>query len=76
MKGRNYTNFKSNLTMMVIYLPLSLSSLNSIGQSVFDLESRNGNVDRQTNGQMTGRNYTNFERNLAINDGDLSPCQV
>ena len=39
-----------------------MSSLNSIGQSVFELESRNGNGDEQTNGQ----NYTNFERNLAM----------
>ena len=34
--------------MMVIYVP---SSLNSIGQTVFKLESGNENVDRQTNGQ-------------------------
>ena len=60
MKQRNYTNFKSNLAMMVIY---PLSSLNLIGQNVFELESGNGNVD----GQKTNRrNYTNFERNLAM----------
>ena len=41
---------------------LSPSSLNSFGQSVFELESGNGNVDGQTNGQ----NYTNFERNLVM----------
>ena len=52
MKGQNYTNFESNLAMMVMYL---LSSLNSIGQSVFELESGNGNVDGQTN----ERNYAN-----------------
>ena len=40
---------------------MSLSSLNSIGQSVFELESGNGNVDGQTNRQI----YTNFESNLA-----------
>ena len=45
--------------MMVM---ISLSSLNSIGQSIFELESGNGNVDGQTN----KRNYTNFERNLAM----------
>ena len=39
-----------------------ISSLNSIGQSIFELESGNGNVDEQTN----GRNCTNFERNLAM----------
>ena len=45
--------------MMVMYLP---SSLNSIGQSVFELESGNRNVDGQTN----RRNYTDLERNLAM----------
>ena len=49
---------------------MSLSSLNSIGQSVFELESGNGIVDGPTNGQKNRKtkrqNYTNFERNLAI----------
>ena len=45
---------------------MSLSSLNSIEHSIFELESENGNVDGQTNGQMNGRNNTNFERNLAM----------
>ena len=52
---------------------MSLSSLNSIGQTVFELESGNENVDgqmdRQTNGQKMDKqtqNYTNFERNLAM----------
>ena len=54
--------------------------LNLIGQTVFELESGNKNVDGQmdeqkngqkwTNGQKNGqtnrRNYTNFERNLAM----------
>ena len=31
---------------------MSLSSLNSIGQSVFELESGNENVNEQTDGQM------------------------
>ena len=31
-----------------------------------ELESRNGNVDGQTNGQTNMQNYTNFERNLAM----------
>ena len=39
--------------MMVI----SLSSLNSIGQTVFELESRDENVDKQTDGQ-TNRQKT------------------
>ena len=45
---------------------MSLSSMNSIGQTVFKLESGNENVDGQTNGPTNGRNYTNFDRNLAI----------
>ena len=49
---------------------MSLSCLNSIGQTVFELESGKENVDRQmdgqTNGQKKGRNYTNFEKNLAM----------
>ena len=31
-----------------------------------DFELESGNVDGHTNGQMNGRNYTNFERNLAM----------
>ena len=54
---------------------MSLSSLNLIGQTVFELESRNKNVDKQmdeqtdkkqTNGQTNRWNFTNFERNLAM----------
>ena len=45
---------------------MSLSNLNSIGQTVFELESGNGIADGQTNGQTNRRNYTNFERNLAM----------
>ena len=45
MNGQNYTNFKSNLAIMVNLI--SLSSLNSIGQSIFELESGNENVDTQ-----------------------------
>ena len=45
---------------------MSLSSLNLIGQTVFELESGKENVDGQTNGQTNRWNYTNFERNLAM----------
>ena len=46
---------------------MSLSSMNSIRQTVFELESGNENLDKQTkNRQMKGRNSTNFERNLAM----------
>ena len=46
--------------------------MNSIGQSVFELESGNENVDKQMdgqtdkNGQTKERNFTNFDRNLAM----------
>ena len=39
----NNTNFESNLAMMVIYLPVNFE----FDKSVFELESRNENVDRQ-----------------------------
>ena len=73
-KGRNYTNFKNNLAMMVIYLPVNL---NSIGQSIFELESRNRNVDRQTDKKWTNKRTElhKFQKQLSY-DGDLSPCQV
>ena len=34
---------------------MSLSSMNSIGQTVFELESGNENVDKQTDGQTNGQ---------------------
>ena len=46
--------------------------MNSIGQSVFKLESGNENVDKQMDGQTNGQkwtneqNFTNFDRNLAM----------
>ena len=46
---------------------MSLSSVNSIGQTIFELQSGNENVDGQTNIQKTNRqNYINIERNLAM----------
>ena len=55
---------------------MSLSSLNSIRQTIFELESgyenMGGQTDGQTNGQKTdGRNFTNFEKNLAMMVIDL-----
>ena len=41
---RNFTNFERNRA-------ISLSSLNSIGQTVFELESGNENVDRRMDRQ-------------------------
>ena len=40
--------------------------MNSIRQTVSELESENKNMDRQMDGQTNGRNYTNFQRNLAM----------
>ena len=45
---------------------MSLSSMNSIGQIVFELESGNENVDRRMDREMekkqtNGQNYTVFE---------------
>ena len=47
--------------------------MNSIGLTVFELESGNKNVDGQMDGQTNGkngqtntRNYTNFEKSLAM----------
>ena len=51
---------------MVIYL--SVECLNSIGQSILELESRIKNADGQTkqttNGQTNRWNYTKFKSNL------------
>ena len=121
---RNYTNFRRNLSTMVIYFPvkfefdwtnhfqvrvwkqkcgqtdgwtngqktdkrtdgitpisqgtflwwwsMSLSSLNLIGQTVFELESGNENVDRRMDSQTdekcttNGWKFTNFGKNLAM----------
>ena len=60
---------------------MSLSSMNSIGQTVFELESGNKNVDKQTDGQTDNKRTnerTEFHqfRKEPSYDGDLSPCQV
>ena len=68
---QNYTNFERNLAMMVIYVPVKFE---------FDWTNRfrvrvrkqkcgqtDGWTDKRTkNGQTNGRNYTNFESNLAM----------
>ena len=60
---------------------MSLSSLNSIGRTVFKLESGNKNVDGQTDGQ-TDKKRTNKHTELhqirkePSYDGDLCSCQV
>ena len=54
---------------------MSLSRLNSIGQSIFELEFGNKNVDGQTDGQKKRTNEHQFQKKASY-DGDLSPCQV
>ena len=55
--------------------------MNSIRQTVLELESGNENVDKQTDGQ-TDKKRTNEQtefhqfRKEPSYDGDLSPCQV
>ena len=44
---------------------MSLSSMNSIGQTVFELESGNENVDRQTDGQ-TGQKLDKRANRITI----------
>ena len=64
MNGQNYTNFERNLAMMVIYVPVKFDS---IGQTVFELESGNEKwMDRRMDRQTNEWNFTNFERNLAM----------
>ena len=69
MNGRNYTNFKRNLAMMVIYLcQVGFDWTNHFQVRV---QKRKMWMDRwmdkrTKNGQTKGRNYTNFERNLAM----------
>ena len=60
---------------------MSLSSVNSIGQTVLELESGNENVDGQTDRQ-TDKTRVNkqtelhqFRKEPSYN-GDLSPCQA
>ena len=61
--------------MMVIYM--SLSSLNSIGQTVFELESGNENVDAQTDKKWTNKQMELYQfRKEPSYNGDLCPCQV
>ena len=60
---------------------MSLSCMNSIGQTVFELESGNENVDKQMDGQ-TDEKRTNKQtefhqfRKEPSYDGGLSPCQL
>ena len=56
---------------------MSLSSLNSIGQTVFELESGDKNVDGQTDKKRTNEQMELHQfRKEPSYDGDLCPCQV
>ena len=61
---------------------MALSSMNSIGQTVFELESGNENVDKQMDGQTNGQKRTNEQtefhqfRKEPSYDGDLCPCEA
>ena len=71
---QNYTNFESNLAMMVIYLPVKFQF---DWTKHFELESGNGNVDRQMDKKQRNEQTElhQFRKELSF-DGDLSPCQV
>ena len=63
---------------------MSLSSLNSIGQTVFELESGNENVDGQTDGLTDKQTKKRTNKQTELHqfqkepsyDGDLCLCQV
>ena len=69
--GRSYTNFKRNLAMMVIYVPLKYEFDWTNHFRVRIRKRKCGQTDgwtdkRTKNGQTNRRNFTNFERNLAM----------
>ena len=68
MNGRNFTNFKRNLAMMVIYLLVKFEFDWSNRFRVRVRKQKCGQTDGWTNGQKwtNRRNFTNFERNLAM----------
>ena len=68
---RNFTNFERNLAMMVIYLPVKFEFDWSNRFKVRVRKRKCGQTDgwtdkRTKNGQTDTRNFTNFERNLAM----------
>ena len=68
---RNYTNFERNLAMMVICIPVKYEFNWTKCFRVWSPETKmwtNRWMDRQTdkNGQTNKRNFTNFDRNLAM----------
>ena len=68
---RNFTNFERNLAMMVIYLPVKFEFDWSNRFKVRVRKRKCGQTDgwtdkRTKNRQTNTRNFTNFERNLAM----------
>ena len=73
---RNYTNFKKNLAMMVIYLPVKFEFdwTNRFRVRVRKQKCGQGRwMDRQTDKKRTELHQ--FQKQPSY-DGDLSPCQV
>ena len=68
MKRRNYTNFESNLAMMVMYLPVKFE---------FDWTKRfRVRVRKRKCRRTNERTELHQFRKEPSYDGDLSPCQV
>ena len=68
---RNYTNFERNLAMTVIYVPVKYEFDWTDCFRVRVQKQKCGQTDgwtdkRTKNGQTNRRNFTNFERNLAM----------
>ena len=69
--GQNYTIFERNLAMMVIYVHVKFEFDWTNRFRVRVRKRKCGRTDvwtdkRTKNRQTNGRNYTNFERNLAM----------
>ena len=64
---RNYTNFERNLAMMVIYLPVKFEFDWTKHFWFRDRKRKCWRTDKWTKNRQTNtRNYTNFERYLAM----------
>ena len=72
----NYTNFESNLAMMVIYLPVKFDFDLTKAFSSYSSETEIM-VNRQTDKKRTNEQTELHQfRKQPSYDGDLSPCQV
>ena len=68
MKGRNYTNFESNLAMMVMYLPVKFEFDWTKYFRVRVPKRKCWRTNKHTE-------LHQFQKQLSY-DGDVSPCQV